>query len=86
MEAQVLLREVIRDVFRRRLSYEHAVVPAIALYLCQAQTYVLFSVMKQISLQDSANDSAWQYSIIFFGVGGMKRMGQETHKSVKIKK
>jgi len=57
-------------MFRRRLSYEHAAVAAIALYLCQAQTYVLFLVKKQTLMQDSANDSAWQYNIIFFWGGG----------------
>jgi len=40
-EAPVLLREVIHDVFLCWLSWELASVAVIALYLCQAHTFVL---------------------------------------------
>jgi len=36
-----LFREVTRDVFLHGLSFEHAVVAAIALYPCHAHTSVL---------------------------------------------
>jgi hypothetical protein len=51
-EAQVLLTEVTHDAFLRWLSFEYAVVAAIALYLCQAHTCPLLREKKQTSKQD----------------------------------
>ena len=78
------LKEVTSDVLLPWLSCEHAVDSAIAPCLCPAHTSVLFSGQKQTSMQDSANQSTWQSSIIF--IFGTKRKGHETQESLTIKK
>jgi len=57
---------VTRDVFLRRLCCEHAAVAALAFYLCQAQTYVLFSVKKQLQCKTGLTNQRGNIILYFF--------------------
>jgi len=59
LKAPVLLTEVTRGAFFRWLSWEHAVVTVIALYLCQPQRLSFSSVQQQTQCKTVLSRSAW---------------------------